>query len=181
PAHRRGPRAHRPRAAPPWRPHGGDDRAPGRRRGQRPADPGAHRRAQGPPPREAPRWTWALALEFHFFAPRARRARAWFPFASRRLGGTLRANRRRDLMAANRLPALDFALGETADMLREQVEDFAASEIAPRAAEIDRSNEFPMDLWPKLGRLGVLGVTVPEQHGGAGMWCAQQVASTGEV
>ena len=84
-------------------------------------------------------------------------------------------------MAANRLPALDFALGETADMLREQVEDFAASEIAPRAAEIDRSNEFPMDLWEKLGRLGVLGVTVPEEHGGAGMGYLEHVVAMEEI
>jgi isovaleryl-CoA dehydrogenase len=84
-------------------------------------------------------------------------------------------------MAANRLPALDFALGETADMLREQVEDFAASEIAPRAAEIDRRNEFPMDLWPKLGQLGVLGVTVPEEHGGAGMGYLEHVVAMEEI
>ena len=84
-------------------------------------------------------------------------------------------------MAANRLPALDFALGETADMLREQVEGFAASEIAPRAADIDRSNEFPMDLWPKLGRLGVLGVTVPEEHGGAGMGYLEHVVAMEEI
>jgi isovaleryl-CoA dehydrogenase len=84
-------------------------------------------------------------------------------------------------MAANRLPALDFALGETADMLRETVEGFAASEIAPRAAEIDRSNEFPMDLWPKLGRLGVLGVTVPEEHGGAGMGYLEHVVAMEEI
>jgi len=84
-------------------------------------------------------------------------------------------------MAANRLPALDFALGETADMLRETVEGFAASEIAPRAAEIDRSNEFPMDLWPKLGQLGVLGVTVPEEHGGAGMGYLEHVVAMEEI
>ena len=72
-------------------------------------------------------------------------------------------------MAANRLPALDFALGETADMLREQVEGFAASEIAPRAAEIDRSNQFPRDLWPKIGALGLHGITVEEEYGGTGL------------
>ena len=64
---------------------------------------------------------------------------------------------------------LDFDLGETADMLREQVSTFASDEIAPRAAEIDRTNDFPMDLWRKMGDLGVLGVTVEEEYGGAGM------------
>ena len=61
----------------------------------------------------------------------------------------------------NRLPGLNFDLGEDADMLRSTVEAFAAAEIAPRAAAIDRDNAFPMDLWPKMGALGVLGVTVP--------------------
>ena len=55
----------------------------------------------------------------------------------------------------NRLPGLNFDLGETADLLRSSVEGFAAEEIAPRAAAIDRENQFPMDLWPKLGGLGV--------------------------
>ena len=59
----------------------------------------------------------------------------------------------------NRLPGLNFCLGESADMLRSSVEAFAAEEIAPRAAAIDRENAFPMDLWPKMGALGVLGVT----------------------
>ena len=54
---------------------------------------------------------------------------------------------------------LDFGLGETVGILREQIAGFAAAEIAPRAAEIDRSNSFPMDLWPKLGALGLLGLT----------------------
>ena len=67
------------------------------------------------------------------------------------------------------LPALNFDLGEAADMLRSQVESFSAAEIAPRAAQIDRDNEFPMDLWPKMGALGVLGITVGEAYGGANM------------
>jgi isovaleryl-CoA dehydrogenase len=62
---------------------------------------------------------------------------------------------------------MKFELGETLDILRESVRDFAAREIAPRAAEIDRTNVFPRDLWPKLGRLGLLGITVEEEHGGA--------------
>jgi isovaleryl-CoA dehydrogenase len=67
------------------------------------------------------------------------------------------------------LPGLDFALGETVEALRDAVREFAQAEIAPRAGEIDRSDQFPMDLWPKMGALGVLGVTVAEEYGGADM------------
>jgi len=63
----------------------------------------------------------------------------------------------------------DFGLGETIDMLRNTVAQFAAAEIAPRAAAIDAGNEFPRDLWPKLGELGLLGITVEEELGGAGL------------
>ncbi len=66
-------------------------------------------------------------------------------------------------------PQLKFDLGEDIDMLRDTVAAFAAKEIAPRAAEIDRENHFPMDLWKKMGDLGILGITVPEEYGGAGM------------
>jgi isovaleryl-CoA dehydrogenase len=69
----------------------------------------------------------------------------------------------------NNLPGLNFHLGEDVDALREAVHAFAQAEIAPRAAEIDRSDQFPMDLWRKMGDLGVLGITVPEEYGGANM------------
>ncbi len=78
-------------------------------------------------------------------------------------------------------PALNFDLGETADMLRQSVKDFSDAEIAPRAAEIDRSNEFPMDLWQKMGNLGVLGVTVEETYGGAGMGYLEHVIAMEEI
>jgi len=76
---------------------------------------------------------------------------------------------------------LDFDLGETIDILRESVASFAAREIAPRAAEIDRSNEFPRELWPKLGKLGLLGITVDEDYGGAAMGYVAHVVAMEEV
>ncbi|MBC7377904.1 MAG: acyl-CoA dehydrogenase family protein, partial [Burkholderiaceae bacterium] len=67
------------------------------------------------------------------------------------------------------MPGLNFQLGEDIDALRDAVREFALSEIAPRATEIDRSDQFPMDLWRKMGDLGVLGITVSEEYGGANM------------
>lgn len=66
-------------------------------------------------------------------------------------------------------PTLQYAHDEEIGLLRQTLSQFAAQEIAPRAAEIDRNNEFPNDLWPKLGQLGLLGITIPEEYGGSGM------------
>ncbi len=76
---------------------------------------------------------------------------------------------------------LNFDLGETVDMLRGQVQAFAANEIAPRAADIDRDNAFPADLWRKMGELGVLGITVEEEYGGAGMGYLEHVVAMEEI
>jgi isovaleryl-CoA dehydrogenase len=75
----------------------------------------------------------------------------------------------------------DFALGEDIDLLRQTVRDFAAAEIAPRAAEIDQSNRFPRDLWPRLGELGLLGITVESQLGGAGLGYLAHVVAMEEL
>ncbi len=69
----------------------------------------------------------------------------------------------------NSYPQLNFGLGETANLLRDSVQAFVRDEIAPLAAEIDRNDEFPLELWPKMGQLGLLGITVDEKFGGAGM------------
>jgi isovaleryl-CoA dehydrogenase len=84
-------------------------------------------------------------------------------------------------MPANRYPGLNFDLGETADAMRDTVADFAAAEIAPRAADVDRSNNFPMDLWRKFGDLGLLGVTAEEEYGGAGMGYLEHVVAMEEI
>ena len=78
-------------------------------------------------------------------------------------------------------PSLRFAHGETIDLLRASVRDFAAAEIAPRAAEIDASNQFPPDLWQKLGALGLLGLTVEEEYGGSGMGYLAHIVAMEEI
>ena len=75
----------------------------------------------------------------------------------------------------------DFGLGEDIDLLRESVQAFAADRIAPRAEEIDSSNEFPRDLWPDLGEIGLLGITVEEEFGGAGLGYLAHVVAMEEI
>src|SRR5437868_3619250 len=82
---------------------------------------------------------------------------------------------------SNRMKPFDFALGEAADMLRDSVARFAQAEIAPRAAAIDRENDFPADLWGKLGALGVLGITVKEEYGGAGLGYLEHCVAMEEI
>jgi isovaleryl-CoA dehydrogenase len=75
----------------------------------------------------------------------------------------------------------DFQLGESVDLLRKTVREFSAELIAPRAAEIDRSNVFPRDLWPELGALGLLGITVEPEHGGSGLGYLEHVVAMEEI
>ena len=84
-------------------------------------------------------------------------------------------------MPANQGPSLDFQLGDTADMLRDTVASFAADRIAPLAYEIDREDRFPRELWPQLGELGLHGITVEEDWGGAGMGYLEHVIAMEEV
>src|SRR5918998_535239 len=84
-------------------------------------------------------------------------------------------------MLANAARPFDFGLGETADAIRDTVRDFAEGEIAPRADEIDRTNTFPRDLWPEMGALGLHGITVEEEHGGAGLGYLEHCLAMEEV
>jgi len=79
------------------------------------------------------------------------------------------------------IPSMNFNLGETVDMLREAVWDFASNEIAPRAAQVDQDNLFPADLWKKLGDLGLHGMTVPEEYGGTAMGYLAHIVALEEV
>ncbi|MDH0897332.1 MULTISPECIES: isovaleryl-CoA dehydrogenase [unclassified Pseudomonas] len=78
-------------------------------------------------------------------------------------------------------PTLNFGLGETIDMLRDSVHQFAQAELAPRAAQIDRDNEFPMDMWRKFGDMGLLGMTVEEEYGGTDMGYLAHVVAMEEI
>lgn len=84
-------------------------------------------------------------------------------------------------MTSNSLPPFDFVLGETAEMVRESVAAFSADEVAPIAADIDRYDTFPRDLWPKMGGLGLLGLTVEEEYGGAGMGYTEHMVVVEEL
>ena len=84
-------------------------------------------------------------------------------------------------MIPNAHQMFNFDLGETADAIRETVHDFSAHEIAPRADEIDRSNQFPRDLWPKLGALGLHGITVEEEYGGSGLGYLEHCIAVEEI
>src|SRR5215208_6659062 len=84
-------------------------------------------------------------------------------------------------MIPNAWTGLDFGLGHDVDMLRETVASFAQDRIAPRAAEIDTSNIFPRDLWPELGALGLLGITVETEYGGSGLGYLEHVIAMEEI
>src|ERR1700723_2008318 len=81
----------------------------------------------------------------------------------------------------NSYPSLDFDLGDTADMLRDSVRSFTSDRIAPIAEEIDKSNTFPRHLWPELGALGLLGITVEEEYGGTGLGYLEHCVAMEEV
>ncbi len=84
-------------------------------------------------------------------------------------------------MAAIEYPSLNFNLGETADMIRDTVKGYAQTELEPIAAQIDENNEFPAEQWRKMGDLGLLGITVEEEYGGAGMGYLEHVIAVEEV
>src|ERR1700758_734575 len=84
-------------------------------------------------------------------------------------------------MIPNAYRIFNFDLGETADAIRETVHAFASNEIAPRAAEIDKSNQFPRDLWPKIGALGLHGITVEEEYGGARLGYLEHCVAMEEI
>src|SRR5215207_787962 len=84
-------------------------------------------------------------------------------------------------MPRNDYRSLDLGLGDTADAIRESVRSFAVNEIAPLANDIDRSDQFPRQLWPKLGSLGVLGITVEEEDGGAGLGYVEHCVAMEEI
>ena len=84
-------------------------------------------------------------------------------------------------MIPNAWRPFDFGLGPDVDALRDTVENFSRDRIAPRADEIDRTNTFPRDLWPELGQMGLLGITVEEEYGGAGLGYLEHCVALEEV
>ncbi|MEE2567246.1 isovaleryl-CoA dehydrogenase [Hyphobacterium marinum] len=84
-------------------------------------------------------------------------------------------------MIPNQYPSMNFDLGDTAEMIRDTVRSFASDELAPRAAQIDESDEFPADLWRKMGDLGLLGITVEEEWGGTGLGYLEHVIAMEEI
>src|SRR3982750_4352537 len=84
-------------------------------------------------------------------------------------------------MIPNASRMFNFDLGETADAIRETVHAFSQNEVAPRAADIDQSNQFPRDLWPKLGDMGLLGITVEEEFGGSGLGYLEHCIAMEEI
>src|SRR5436305_1786866 len=84
-------------------------------------------------------------------------------------------------MLSNQYPMLDLGLGETAEQVRDSVRSFTTAEIAPIAAEIDRTDEFPRHLWPKLGELGLHGITVEEEYGGSGLGYLEHCVAMEEI
>ena len=84
-------------------------------------------------------------------------------------------------MLSNSLPRFDFGIGETAELLRESVASFAADRVAPIAADIDRNNEFPRSIWKQMGDMGLLGITVEEEYGGAGMGYLEHMVAVEEM
>src|ERR671910_2529747 len=84
-------------------------------------------------------------------------------------------------MIPNAMPPFDFGLGETADALRDQVQRFSADQVAPIAAEIDKTDRFPRELWPRMGELGLHGITVEEEHGGSGLGYLEHTVAMEEV
>jgi isovaleryl-CoA dehydrogenase len=84
-------------------------------------------------------------------------------------------------LISNSLPRFDFGIGETAELLRESVASFAADQVAPIAADIDRNNEFPRSIWKQMGDMGLLGITVEEEYGGAGMGYLEHMVAVEEM
>jgi len=84
-------------------------------------------------------------------------------------------------MIPNAMPPFDFGLGETADALRDQVQRFASEQVAPIAQELDKTDRFPRELWPKMGELGLHGITVEEEYGGSGLGYLEHVVAVEEV